>query len=450
MITSELLDETVNLLSKLIQNRCVNPPGTELVNIKTIGEYLSTKGVEYQIFESAPNRGNLWAKLSGTSDAPSMMFGPSHVDVVPIAKPKAWTVDPFAGEIKDGFVWGRGAMDMLFIVATQTVAFAQLHQEKFQPKGDLILFIVADEEAGGTFGVNWMLEHHPDLLKVDFCVSEMGGAALDEGKVVFMLGEKGGAWKKITFTGTPGHGSMPYASDNAAVKAAKAILRIRKYGDSQIPLTTEYLTYLADGLGMGKLQKFMITTPLLLPMTLKLLNKKDPNTAKIVHSLSRMTMSPNMVSGGVKANVIPAETSIVVDIRTLPGQDDVYVMKHLQKALGDLALKARIEAISEEDGGIASSGNASVPQSNFVSAMQEAVNQEIPGSTLVPFLMPGVTDMRYFRDRGAQCYGFSLLDPKTSTKDMAGLPHGVDERIRIRTVELTLKVYYNLAQIFLK
>ena len=449
MITSELLDESINLLSKLIQNQCVNPPGTELVNIKTIGEYLSSKGIEHQIFESAPNRGNLWAKFSGTGQAPSVMFGPSHVDVVPIAKPKAWTVDPFAGEIKDGFVWGRGAMDMLFIVATQTVAFAQLQKEKFQPKGDLILFIVADEEAGSTFGVNWMLDHHPELMKVDYCISEMGGASLGNGKIVFMLGEKGSAWKKITFKGTPGHGSMPYASNNAVVKAAKAILRIRNYCDKKIPLTTEYLTYLADGLGMGKLQKFMITTPLLLPMTLKMLQRDDPDTAKIVHSLSRMTMSPNMISGGVKTNVIPAEASIAVDIRTLPDQNDSYVIEHLRKSLGNLGDEAIIEPISEEEGGFSSSGNASEPQSSFITAMEEAVNDEMPGSTLVPFLMPAVTDMRHFRKLGAQCYGFSLLDPKTSTKDMAGLPHGVDERIRIRTVELTLKVYYNLVQKFL-
>ena len=139
----------------------------------------------------------------------------------------------------------------------------------------------------------------------------------------------------------------------------------------------------------------------------------------------------------------------MVDIRTLPKQDDEYVMTHLRKALGDLADQADIHAMTEEEGGIACKGNASEPQSTFVTALEDVVCEEFPGSTLVPFLMPGVSDLRYFRELGAQCYGFSLLDPKTGSKEMAGLPHGVDERIRIRTVELTLKVYYNLARKFM-
>ncbi|MHA1855107.1 MAG: M20/M25/M40 family metallo-hydrolase, partial [Promethearchaeota archaeon] len=137
------------------------------------------------------------------------------------------------------------------------------------------------------------------------------------------------------------------------------------------------------------------------------------------------------------------------DIRTLPGQDEEYVMKHLKKALGDLAKEAEIIQIEEEDGGVNSKGNASDPKSEFVSILEKAIDQEFPGSKLVPFLMPGVTDMRYFREKGVQSYGFSLLDPKTTAKDMSGLPHGIDERIRIKTIELTLKAYYNVVKLAL-
>ena len=448
MINENDVNESVQLLSKLIQNKCVNPPGNEIANLKTIETYLKSKGIECQIFESVPNRGNLLARIKGTKEGPKIMFGPSHVDVVPISNPEKWSVDPFGGVIKDGFVWGRGAMDMLFIVVTQVQAFVKIFEEGIE-KGELILFIVSDEEAGGTYGVKWMMENHPDLIETDYCISEMGGAFLDDGKVVFMIGEKGGAWKKIEFKGTPGHGSMPYGSDNAVVKASKAILRIQNYCDNKIPLTTEYLEYLADGLGMGKIQKFMVTTKSLLPLTLKLIGKKDPDTAKIINSLSRMTMYHNMVEGGIKANIIASKASISVDIRTLPGQDEEYVLKHLNKALGDLAKEAEIIQIEEEDGGVNSKGNASEPSSDFVSLLEKTVNMEFPGSTLVPFLMPGVTDMRYFREKGVQSYGFSLLDPATTSKDMASLPHGIDERIRVKTVELTLKVYYNLAKLAL-
>ncbi len=448
MIIENDVNESVQLLSKLIQNKCVNPPGNEIANLKTIESHLKSKGIECQIFESAPNRGNLLARIKGAKDGPKLMFGPSHVDVVPVSNPEKWSEDPFGGIVKDGFVWGRGAMDMLFIVVTQVQAFVKIYKEGIE-KGELILFIVSDEEAGGTYGVKWMMENHPDLIETDFCISEMGGAFLADGKVVFMIGEKGGAWKKIEFKGTPGHGSMPYGSNNAVVKASKAILRIQKYCDNKIPLTTEYLGYLADGLGMGKIQKFMVTTKSLLPLTLKLIGRKDPDTAKIIHSLSRMTMSPNMVKGGIKANIIASNASISVDIRTLPGQDEEYVLKHLNKALGDLAKEAEIIQIEEEDGGVNSKGNASEPSSDFVSLLEKSVSMEFPGSTLVPFLMPGVTDMRYFREKGVQSYGFSLLDPATTSKDMASLPHGIDERIRVKTVELTLKVYYNLVKLAL-
>ena len=446
--SKESIDEATQLISKLVQNRCINPPGDEFKSIRTIEAHLKAKGIESSVFETAPNRGNLVARIKGAEDGPKLMFGPAHVDVVPVPDSENWSVDPFSGEIKDGYIWGRGTMDMLFIVATQVQAFIQLHEEGIS-KGELILFIVSDEEAGGTFGVKWMLENHPDLIETDYCLTEMGGAFLEDGKVVFMIGEKGGAWKRIYFKGTPGHGSMPYGSNNAVVKASKAILRIQNYCDGKIPLRTEYLGFLADGLGMGKVQKFMLTTKFLLPILLKLTRKKDPDTAKIIHSLSRMTMSPNMVQGGIKANVIATKASIVVDIRTLPGQDDKYVLTHLRKALGDLADEAEITQMEEEEGGVSSEGNASDPSSEFVSLMEEAISVEFPGSKLVPFLMPGMTDMRFFREKGVQSYGFSLLDPKTTTKDMSSLPHGTDERISVKTVELTLKAYYNIAKLTL-
>ncbi|MHA1746841.1 MAG: M20/M25/M40 family metallo-hydrolase, partial [Promethearchaeota archaeon] len=316
MLNQKIVSETYDLLTKLIQNACVNPPGNEMKSIKTIEEFLTAKGIKCEIFETAPNRANLLARIEGSENGPTIMFGPSHIDVVPVPNSRDWSVPPFSGEMKDGFIWGRGAMDMLFIVVAQVQAFAQLHTEGFQPKGDLILFIVADEEAGGTFGVKWMIQNHPDLIETDYCLSETGGAALAEGRLIIMIGEKGGSMKKIHFKGTPGHGSMPYGSDNAVVKAAQAILRIQDYCDNKIPITTEYIGHLVDGLGMSSIQKFMLITKRLLPMTLKMLKKKDPDTAKVIHGLSRMTMSPNVIKGGIKPNVIAANASISVDIRT--------------------------------------------------------------------------------------------------------------------------------------
>ncbi len=444
------LKETIGLLSELIQNKCINPPGNEMRSILSIERFLKEHGVESQVFETAEGRGNLLARLKGTRGGKSLMFGPSHVDVVPVAKSEEWEVDPFGGVLKDGYIWGRGALDMLFIVVTQIQAFIQLKKENFQPRGDLLLFIVSDEEAGGKYGVDWMYENHPDLIKVDYAVSEAGGVTIAPDKIIFMIGEKGGAWKRVLFKGTPGHGSMPYGSNNALLKAAEAATRIQKYCDSGIPITTEYLGYLADGLGLGFIQRLMLTNKYLLPFSLKQMKKKSPSMARIIHGLSRMTMSPNILTGGVKINVIPAEAQLSVDIRTLPNQNEEYVVKHIRKALSTkLAQEAIIENPPAEEGGVSSFGNASEVESDFVTAMESAIKVEVPNATLVPFIMPAVSDLRFLRERGVQAYGFSLLDPDTPMDHFTKLAHGTNERISIKSLELSQKVFYNLAKTFL-
>ncbi|MHA2371249.1 MAG: M20/M25/M40 family metallo-hydrolase [Candidatus Hodarchaeales archaeon] len=443
------IEETANLLVKLIQSKCVNPPGNEMRSIKTIEAFLTAKGIDCQVFESAPDRGNLVAKIKGNGQGPRLMFGPSHVDVVPVENPDDWTVDPFSGEIKDGEIWGRGALDMLLIVATQVQAFAKLHEEGFQPKGELTLLVVADEEAGGHYGAEWMVKNHWELIQTDFAVTEFGGASIVPGKFFLTVGEKGATPKRITFKGTPGHGSMPYGSDNAVNKAARAIDLLTDYCDSKIPLNTEYLSYLIKGLDRGFLARLMITNKILLPFTLKRLNKKNPEMAKLVHSLSRMTISANMVQGGVKINVIPTTASIDLDIRTLPGQDDTYVTSHLKQALGDLANDAEIEPFISDSGGgggIMSYGNASPAESEFVSTMERVIQKELPNTKLVPFMVMGATDARFLREKGVEAYGFALFDPEVSMDQLIKLVHGTNERVSLKTVELSLRAYYNLAK----
>jgi acetylornithine deacetylase/succinyl-diaminopimelate desuccinylase-like protein len=445
-MNNSLIEETTNLLVKLIQNKCVNPPGNEMRSIKTIKAFLAEKGIDCQVFESAPDRGNLVAKIEGAGQGPRLMFGPSHVDVVPVENPDDWDVDPFSGEIKDGEIWGRGALDMLFMVATQVQAFAKLHEESFQPMGDLTLLVVADEEAGGHYGAEWMVKNHWELIQTDFAVTEFGGASIAPGKAFLTVGEKGATPKRITFKGTPGHGSMPFGSDNAVKKAARAIDLLTDYCDSKIPLNTEYLSYLVKGLDRGFLAQLMLTNKKLLPFTLKRLNKKNPEMAKLVHSLSRMTISANMVQGGVKINVIPTSASIDLDIRTLPGQDDAYVTSHLKKALGDLANDAKIEPFISESGGIVSYGNASSAESEFVSTMERAIQLELPDTKLVPFMVMGATDARFLREKGVEAYGFALFDKEVSMDRLLKFVHGTNERVSLKTIDLSLRAYYNLAK----
>jgi acetylornithine deacetylase/succinyl-diaminopimelate desuccinylase-like protein len=441
------LNETIGLLSELIRNRCVNPPGDEMRSIATVQRALREHDIESHVFESAPNRGNLVTRIPGTGGGPRLMFGPAHVDVVPVENPDSWQEDPFSGAVREGCVWGRGALDMLFIVAAQVQAFIKLHEEGFQPRGDLILLVVSDEEAGGTYGAQWMVKNHPELVEADYAVTEAGGISIAPGKVIFMTGEKGVAAKRVSFKGKAGHGSMPLRGENAVVKMSEAVTRISGYDP---PLTTKYLSSVADGLGLGLIQRLMLTNPRLLPFTLKRLKSRAPVMAMLIHGLSRMTISPNIAHGGVKVNVIPEKSYVDLDIRTLPEQDNDYVISHLKKALGPLAEEAAIEDLPSAEGGFKSFGNASPSHSDFVLAMERAVRKEIPNGTLIPLILPGASDCRFLREQGAEAYGFSLFDPETPASHLADLAHGANERISIKTLDLTQKVYYHLAKDYLK
>lgn len=449
---SKGLDEAIELFQELIQNKCVNPPGNEIKSIKTIEKFLKNKGIRCDVFESAPNKGNLVSKIEGTDSIhPGLILGPSHVDVVPVTKLEEWDVDPFAGEIKDGTIWGRGAIDMLFIVATQVCAFAQLFEEKFQPKGDLLLLIVADEETGGEFGTKWMVENKPDTINIGkkemFAVTESGGITIAPGKFLFISGEKGTAWKLLRFKGTPGHGSMPFASDNAVLKASEAAMLLTDYCDNKIPVETKYIANLVEGLGMNPITKFLIANKKLLPLALKMLKKSNPQMGKLIHSLSRMTISPNIIEGGIKTNIIATNAELKLDIRTLPGQDDEYVVGHIKKGLGKLAEETEITELKDE--GIFFLGSNSPVQSEFVNAMERAIAKELPLKSMVPLLGMGATDGRFLRGQNIDTYGFALFDPELPMDHYINLAHGVNERITIKTVELSLKVYYNLAKEFL-
>jgi acetylornithine deacetylase/succinyl-diaminopimelate desuccinylase-like protein len=442
------IEEATQVLITLIQNKCINPPGNELKSIRTIEKYLTDRNVPCEVFESAPNRGNLIAEIKGTGERPSLMFGPSHVDVVPIGNESAWEVDPFAGIIKNGYVWGRGTLDMLFIVVTQIQAFVRLYEEGFKPRGGLKLCIVADEEAGGEYGTKWLMKNQPDFMKVDYAVSEAGGgtpAALN--RLVLSTGEKGSITKKISFTGTPGHGSLPYRSDNAILKASIATQRIASYNP---PIFLDYVKNLTKGYGLNKFLRFLLGNRFTFPLTLKLMYKQEPETTKIFHALSRMTMSPNVFKGGNKTNVIAGTAEIGVDIRPLPFQDEEYVEKHLQKALGSLWEEATIESYEAEISSFSSVGTASDPESDIIPFMYKAIEEYYPNAKFIPFIIYGASDLRYLRSQGTQAYGFSLFEPETSSDVWGTYLHAPNERISLKAIEYTFKAYYNLAKKFLE
>lgn len=441
-------DEAVKLLQELIRNECVNPPGNEMKSIKSVAKVLDSYGVEHEIFESAKNRGNLLATIPGTGDGPSLMYGPSHVDVVPVLDPSRWEVPPFSGEIKDGFVWGRGALDMGFVVAAQAVAFAHLYTEGFKPRGDLKLLIVSDEEAGGAYGAFWMIKNHQEKVRTDYLVTEFGGLQIEKGHYMLTYGEKGGIPAKLSFKGQEGHGSMPYKADNAIVTMAEAVKRIVEY---QPPVTAKYVSAFMKNLPVGGMQKRLVSSDKLLPKAIDMLSKSDIGMARLFHGLSRMTISPNMCEGGTKINVIPGSATVGLDIRTLPGQDEEYVKDQLKKALGDLSEKVEIETYGSFGDLPASLGSESDVDSPLVRAMEQ-VTAEIVGEDthLLPMLLIAVSDCRYYRDiLGTKAYGWAICDDALTGTNISSLIHGDNERISLGTVDLSVKGYYQLAKRFL-
>jgi acetylornithine deacetylase/succinyl-diaminopimelate desuccinylase-like protein len=443
-----MIDEIISLIQEMIRNRCVNPPGNEMKSIRTIERYLSSFGIESEIFESAPDRGNLLAEIKGTGERPSLMFGPGHVDVVPVENEDEWTVPPFEGIVKDGCIWGRGAIDMLYIVAAQTAVFAHLHADGFKPKGDLKLLVVADEEMTGLLGAGWMIKNHPEKVKVDYLITESGGEPLGPNRISYFYGEKGVAWTRMKFKGDEGHGSAPFRSKNAVVTMAKAIQRIKDY---QPPRDTSITKPFLEAMGRGRITRALMNQPSLLGFMLNQLAKNRKGDAAFLHSLSQMTWSPNVCQGGSKTNTIPGSAHLDIDVRVLPGQDKEYVLSHFRKALGALSNEVVVEPLPQEEGGIFTPGTMSDLHSPLIEEI-ELIVKEIKGPEyiLVPLVSPGATDCRFFREAwNTQAYGFAIHDDTFDLATMLKLYHGADERVSIGSVKMTADGYMELAKRFL-
>lgn len=446
-------EETYKLMKQLVQNKCINPPGNELPSLETIKSFLDKKGIDSLISKSAPNRGNLFVKIAGDPNEEAILFGPSHVDVVPISNPDNWSVDPFEGIIKDGFMYGRGVLDMLYIVATQVIVFAKVFQEKIRLKGDLMLLIVSDEESGGEFGVDHFFKNSFNLLgdlkkRKVYAITEGGGSVLYNKLLLLRTGERGVAWRKLIFDGNPTHGAFPFMSDNALIKASEAVTRINEYMYSKMPTDTSLITDFLDALSEFEPEVNLMLESNDIKSVLVDLFKKGNKIARTIFSISHLTFSPNVMQAGVKVNTIPGKAELEVDIRTLPNQDENYVMTHLHKALD--GLNPTIEQLVSDENITKGSMSPETPEeSKFVEAIHKVVAMELPGIKVIPSIVGGGTDARYCRTYGMDAYGFSITNPELKTEDLGPI-HGIDEKIDLKSIDLTLNAYYNLVNLFLK
>lgn len=436
--------QTVELLQELIRNECVNDgevtSGEEVRNADLLVTYLEGTGLDIETFEPQPGRKSMVARIEGSDpDAPSVCLM-GHTDVVPVS-PDGWHEDPFGGELIDGEVWGRGAVDMLCLTSSMAVAFKHLATSGFQPKGDLVYFGVADEEAGGTWGAQWIADHHWDAIGTDYVLTEFGGFPTDTADghaITINVAEKGLGWKRLHVKGTPGHGSAPYESDNALVRAAEVVRRLSEY--RPVPQVHDLWRVQVDALPYDDDVKDQLLDPHRLDAALDGLD--DRRKARSLHACSHTTFSPNVLHGGVKTNVIPDEVYVEVDIRTLPGETDADVAAHLRAALGDLHDLVEVENLQTS---VSSSSPVTTPMWDTLARIIDTAH---PGSPLQPGLIVGGTDARIYREHDAIAYGAGLFSPKVTLETFAKRFHGHDERVDVDSLALSTQLWVDVANQF--
>ena len=438
----DLTGPTTELLQALIRNECVNDgtpdSGGEVRNAELLEAYLAGSGVGIEQFESHPGRGSVVARIEGSDQTAPTLCLMGHTDVVPV-NPHGWSRDPFGGELIDGEVWGRGAIDMLNITASMAVAFRHLIETGWRPKGTLIYFGVADEEAGGAWGAEWMCNTEWDAIRSDYVLTEMGGWSSvghdDVRRVVVNTGEKGIAWRRLRISGTPSHGSMPFGADNALIKAAEVVRRLSEYRPSaqisDVWKAQVAAMNLPDELRAG------LVDPSRIWETIETL---PPALARTCHAQTHTTFSPNVVHGGQKTNIIPDMVELEVDIRTVPGTTRADVEAHLQAALGGLANHVEISAIQQNDSTESPRGN------DLWDAISSATQVAYPGAELLPGLIVGGTDARFFREKGAIAYGTGLFSKEVSLESFGTRFHGNDERIDVESLGLSTDFWIHIAK----
>ena len=440
------MSEVVELTQQLIRNRCVNDgtpeSGEEIRNADLLDGYLGKAGLDVERLDSAPGRSSLVVRIEGSDpNAPSMCWL-AHTDVVPVNESR-WQEDPFGGELIDGFVWGRGAVDMLNLTASMAVATKRLTASGFRPKGTLIYIAVADEEAGGSYGAEFLTQQHPDAVRCDYLITESGGFPLPSPsgiRLPYLAEEKGPMWATMRITGTPGHGSMPFRCDNALVKAAEILRRIDQY---QPPTRIDDAWRgFVEGLGIPS----ELATPLLREDGfVEALGFLPEGISKMAYSCTHTTITPTVMSGGTKTNIIPDEVTINLDIRVLPGDGPDEVRAMLADALGPLIDSVELTFAREHD-----LATASPEQTPLVDSMQRVASQFYDGAKLLPMRMVGTTDARHFRrEMGTAAYGFGLFSEKLSLNDLATMGHGDNERVDVQSLEMCADFWEGLARDFL-
>jgi acetylornithine deacetylase/succinyl-diaminopimelate desuccinylase-like protein len=415
----------VALLRELLRFDTSNPPGAEAACAERTAEHLRGSGLEPQLLASEPGRPNVVARLRGDGDEPPLLLT-AHLDVVP-AEADRWTHPPFAGEVADGWIWGRGAVDMKHMAAMSLQAVRLLAASGARLRRDVIVALVADEEDGCAHGSAFLVAEHPDLVRAGFALGEVGGFTLHVGGAAVypvQVAEKGVCWIRATASGSTGHGSMP-RRDNAVVRLATFLDRV---GRTRLPVhRSAALERFVEGLAATQGKPARTLLPLLLSPQLSGLltgiGVRDPGVARMLEAVVRNTATPTMLSAGTRVNVIPSGAQANLDGRIAVGSSEAELLAELRRLAGE---HVHLEVVK--------GGRPPVEhpvESELFSTIGDVVGEHHPGAVAIPSVIPGFTDAHFWSQLGTVCYGFSPVRLEPGGPAFADLFHGDDERIPV-------------------
>ncbi|MDY6795869.1 MAG: M20/M25/M40 family metallo-hydrolase [Actinomycetota bacterium] len=428
-------NEAVEVLSEYIRIDTTNPPGNEARGAEFLGDLLEREGIDFKTYESEPGRTSLVARLRGGGEGKPLILL-NHIDVVP-AEAEKWDVHPFSGQVSDGYIWGRGTLDMKGMGIMELMAMFAAAREGLELKRDVVFLAVADEEAGGSKGCGYLMQHHPGELEADMVLNEGGFAntTLVPGHPLFMVsgGEKYVMWLRLTRKGVGGHGSMP--TGQGALESL--VLALARLLSSERPMrfcgtTRGFFSVLAGHWDM--LKPFREDGDV---ETLKrLIVENNLAALPALNSIVRNTISLNVLHSGVKMNVIPDEAMAELDCRVLPDTEPEEFLAWVREALDDPEIDMELVI-----GGDLSP--ESPPEGALYSALERAITDNYPDAVISPFLMPAVSDSRFFRRAGVPVYG---IIPAHLDMEALATIHGLNERIAVEDVRNGVTFIYELVR----
>jgi len=427
-------DETVHRLQQYLRIDTTNPPGNETRAVEFFAGLLEAEGIPYETAESAPGRGNLWARLEG-GDEPALVLL-NHTDVVP-ADASHWSVDPLAAEIRNGVLYGRGALDMKSTGMLQFQAFVALHRAGRPLRRDVLFVATADEEAGGFFGAGWLVENRPEIFdNVGFLLNEGGNGSRDGDSIVFgvEVTQKVPLWLRLVASGEPSHGSTPRVSSSVRrLLAALSKIDAYEFEPRIVPAVATYFRGLAMTESEPKRGQFLnLDQSVRDPGFLRQLQLESP----FLHALTRNTCSVTRLEGSNKINVVPPEAAAEIDCRLLPDQDKEEFITQLESIIGDPQIA--IETM------MAFTPAVSSTDTELYRAIETVCKEQFPTAQVIPMVSTGFTDSHFFRDRGIVSYGF---DPTIIPTDIEGTVHGNDERVPVDAVRQGLRKFLEILEL---